>query len=106
MLGLMVSRALRPVAEEHWEFFTLTLANALAGYSNSELAREIADAYRTGTSPRMFLVAGEEVDRTDVSGLLHSLKVPTLVLRHRRDNSAALGQGDTELASRIRTPNL
>ena len=60
LLGVLVTQALRPLLKEHrdfWEFFTLTLANALTGYTGNDRAREEAEAYRSGMSPEAYLAA-------------------------------------------------
>jgi len=106
MLGVLVTRALRPVLEEHrdfWEFFTLTLANALTGYTSSERAREEAEAYQTGISPETYLAAADALDQMDVSDLLESVLAPTLVVNDTRYLSVGHGWDPVarEITSRI-----
>ncbi|HEU4759580.1 MAG TPA: adenylate/guanylate cyclase domain-containing protein [Dehalococcoidia bacterium] len=103
MLGMLVARALRPVVKAHWEFFTLTLANALAGYTGSDEARVEAEAFRTGLSPQSYLAITEALDRYDATDFLGTLRVPCLVIHDRSRSRGGTGWGPTarKLASRI-----
>jgi class 3 adenylate cyclase len=106
LLGVLVTRALRPVLKEHrdfWEMFTVTLANALTGFTGSERAREEAEAYRTGMSPEAYLALSETLDRTDVTDLLGSVQAPTLVVNDTAYRQVGIGWGPVarEITSRI-----
>lgn len=39
-------------AEDEWAFATLSLANAVTGYTDSERARRLAEVFRTGMTPK------------------------------------------------------
>jgi class 3 adenylate cyclase len=80
VFGMLVARGLRPIAEKYWEFFTLTLANALVGFTDSERARRSAEAFRSGMSPQGFLAATGAMDSIDASPFLGSIEVPCLVV--------------------------
>ena len=47
-----VARDLGHIAEDQWEFYSLALANALLGFSDSAAARRVAAAFRAGTTPK------------------------------------------------------
>jgi class 3 adenylate cyclase/pimeloyl-ACP methyl ester carboxylesterase len=83
-----VSRDLRHIAEDQWEFFTLAMANALLGFSDSEVARRLATTFRTAMSPRAFLAYRDAAEEIDVTDLLGSISVPALVVH---DTSTTLG---------------
>jgi class 3 adenylate cyclase len=73
-------RAMRTMAAEQWEFFTLTVANATLGFSDMALARKTADLYRTSASPTAYLAFFNAVEETDVRDILPDVRVPTLIL--------------------------
>ena len=79
----MSQRALRD-AEGEWEFTTLTLANAVTGYTNSELARRMAEGYRAGMTPQAYIAFRDAAEKVDVRDLLPQITVPTLVIHDRR----------------------
>jgi class 3 adenylate cyclase len=103
IFGMLVMRLLRPTIEEHWDFFTLTIANAMVGYTDSERAKEQADAYRTAISPQGFPAATAAMDRIDASVYLESVRVPCLVVNDTGVPAVAAGAGAMarKLASRI-----
>ncbi len=73
-------QAMRTVAQDNWEFFTLTVANSALEFADSEAAKELAAAYRTGMSPAAWVAHGEATEKIDLTLLLESLSVPTMVL--------------------------
>jgi class 3 adenylate cyclase len=101
--GMLVIRLLRSIAEDHWEFFTLTIANAMVGYTDSERARQQAEEFRTAITPQGFLASTEAMDRIDASGFLESVRVPCLVVDDTAIPAVAAGAGAVarKLASRI-----
>ncbi|MDO8616813.1 MAG: adenylate/guanylate cyclase domain-containing protein [Dehalococcoidia bacterium] len=86
--SMRVAKDLRHIAEDQWEFYTLALANALTAFSNSEFARRLAAAFRAGMSPKAFLAYRDAAEDIDVTDLLRSVAVPTLVVR---DTSTTFG---------------
>jgi len=70
----------KPMAEEEWEYYTLALANAVTGFSDSALASRWAAAFRAGMSASAYLSYREASEKLDVTELLPLLNVPTLVL--------------------------
>ncbi len=98
--ALRAARAADAMAEEQWEYYTLALANAVLGFSDSEAARRIAAAMRAGMSASAFLSYRDAAEKVDVTDLLSALTMPTLVLH---DASNAISNVDLlrVLASRI-----
>lgn len=68
------------MAEEQWEFFTLTIATGTIGFADAALARKTAELYRSSTSPKTYLAASHAAEQIDVLDLLPQVRVPTLVL--------------------------
>jgi class 3 adenylate cyclase/pimeloyl-ACP methyl ester carboxylesterase len=86
--AIRVAKDLRHIAEDQWEFFTLGIASAALGFSDSENARRLAAAWRTAISPKTFLAYRDAAEEIDVTDLLGSVAVPTLVVH---DTSTTLG---------------
>jgi class 3 adenylate cyclase len=92
--------SLRETADEQWERYTLTLANAQLDFNDSEAARKRAAFYRESMSPesmRAFYTA----DLIDVTPVLPRLAVPTLVMYRARAGSPSESDWSRELASKI-----
>jgi class 3 adenylate cyclase/pimeloyl-ACP methyl ester carboxylesterase len=74
---------MRAMAEEQWEFFTLTLATASGGFADTALARKTAELFRSSTSAKTFLSFVDAAEKVDVLNLLPEVRVPTLVVLDR-----------------------
>ena len=74
---------MRAMAEEQWEFFTLTIATASLGFADTALARKTAELFRSSTSAKTFLSFVDAAEKVDVLGLLPDVRVPTLVVLDR-----------------------
>jgi class 3 adenylate cyclase len=84
--GAPVMQALigmRAMAEEQWEFFTLTIATASLGFADTALARKTAELFRSSTSAKTFLSFVDAAEKVDVLDLLPEVRVPTLVVLDR-----------------------
>ncbi len=68
-----------------WEFVTLTFANAYTGYRDSERARGMAAAFRTGITAQGYMALRDDIERIDVRGLLPQITVPTIVIHDRTE---------------------
>jgi class 3 adenylate cyclase/alpha-beta hydrolase superfamily lysophospholipase len=93
--------SMRERADEQWDRYTLTMANANLGFSDSESARKLASLYResmTLESVRTFFAAHEAID---VTPLLPRIAVPTLVMYRPRSANRAQLEWSRELASKI-----
>jgi class 3 adenylate cyclase len=90
--------ALGEVTAEQWEFVTLTIAQRTIGVENPGLAQELARLYRESMTADALLVFREATRRIDVTELLPSISVPTLVLRRSDDSPLQFSQ---EIASMI-----
>ncbi|HEY8767148.1 MAG TPA: alpha/beta fold hydrolase, partial [Dehalococcoidia bacterium] len=75
--------ALRGMAEEQWEFVTLTIATAALGFADTALARKTAELYRSSTSAKTFFSSVDAAEKVDVLDLLPQVRVPTLVVMDR-----------------------
>jgi class 3 adenylate cyclase len=98
---LRVSRDLRHIAEDQWEFYTLALANAMTAFSDVETARGLAATIRRGVSPKAFLAQLAALEQVDVVDTLRSIAVPTLVVHDRADTLGDFSMLASTLASRI-----
>jgi class 3 adenylate cyclase/pimeloyl-ACP methyl ester carboxylesterase len=74
---------MRSMAEEQWEFFTLSVATASLGFSDVGRARKTAELFRSSTTPKTFLATVDASAKVDVRHLLPKVKTPTLVVLDR-----------------------
>jgi class 3 adenylate cyclase len=91
-------KGISEMAEEQWDFFTLTLATAVTGFNDRERAQRTAELFRNAMLPAGFLsfvAAAEQIDLTDCLPLIC---VPTLVVE---DGGFATGELCRDLATRI-----
>lgn len=68
------------MAEEQWDFFTLTLASAVRGFDDAVVVQKTAAMFRSSMSPAAFLAIVEEARKVDLLDALPSVSVPTLVV--------------------------
>jgi class 3 adenylate cyclase len=94
------TRATGTMAEEQWEYYTLARANALTGFTDSQLAQRLAEVFRLGMSARAYTLHVTANEKIDVTDLLPMVKVPTLVV-HRPSNPLSNLDLARALASRI-----
>jgi class 3 adenylate cyclase len=80
MPSMRIMQGAKPMAEGDWEYYTLALANAATGFSDSALAHRWAAALREGMSARAYLSYYEATEKIDVTDLLPLVNVPALVL--------------------------
>jgi class 3 adenylate cyclase/pimeloyl-ACP methyl ester carboxylesterase len=71
-------------AEDNWEYATLMLANAFVGFTDSERARRMAEAFRAGMTATDYIAFRNETETINVSDLLPQISVPTIVVFDRR----------------------
>jgi class 3 adenylate cyclase len=71
------------MAEEQWEFFTLTIATATLGFADTALARKTAELFRSSTSAKTYLSFTDAATKVDVLDVLSEVRVPTLVVLDR-----------------------
>jgi class 3 adenylate cyclase len=69
------------MAEDDWEFFTLTLANWAQKFEDPEFARELAAAFKDSLSSEGYINAVNEARSIDNRDQLADVSVPTLVVR-------------------------
>ena len=74
---------MRAMAEEQWEFFTLTVATASLGFADVERAKKTAELFRSSTSAKTFISSVDASAKVDVSDLLPQVGIPTLVVLDR-----------------------
>jgi class 3 adenylate cyclase len=74
---------MRAMAEEQWEFFTLTIATATLGFADTALARKTAELFRSSTSAKTYLSFTDAATKVDVLDVLSEVRVPTLVVLDR-----------------------
>ena len=74
-------RAIVPLAESDWETFTETVAHVAMGWSEGEVAHEVALLFRKAVTKETYLrfLATSH----DASGILHEVAVPTLIGHER-----------------------
>jgi class 3 adenylate cyclase len=94
---MRVSKDLRHIAVDQWEFFTLALANAILAFSDSDRARHLASVFRASMAPKDYVAYRDAAEAMDVTPMLGSIAVPTLVIR---DTSTTIGDF-TSLAQKL-----
>jgi class 3 adenylate cyclase len=99
--SMRVARDLRDTAEDQWEFYTLALANSILGFSDSEFARRLASVFRASISPKSYLAYRDAEKEIDVTSLLGSVSVPTLVVDDRSTTLGDFSALAQKLAQRI-----
>jgi class 3 adenylate cyclase len=88
---------LRTMAQDDWEFFTLTIANAILGYADSARAQRTAALFRGAVSPAQYVAFTEAAQATDLASTLAAIDVPTLVVVDKS------GVGNADLARIVAT---
>jgi len=71
---------LRSMAQEQWEFFTITLASAATGFQDAERAKATAKLFRNAMTADAFMAYVDAARKIDVTALLPRLRVNTLVV--------------------------
>lgn len=93
----------RRPSEQEWERYTLTIANALTGFGDSELARKLATHWRESMTLEAMLASYAAQRAIDLTPLLPKVAVPTLVM-HRASPAgvnAVPMEASREVASKI-----
>ena len=93
--------SLLATADEQWEWFTLTTANASFGFSDSESARWLASLYRESMTPESVRAFSAAQDAIDVTPLLPRVAVPTLVMYRAGSGSPLRLEWSREVAAKI-----
>jgi class 3 adenylate cyclase len=77
--AMQLSQVTLDMAEQDWEFHQQTVAHAVAGYSNPELAQALLRWF-TGMTRTEYVAYRRAAVEIDVTDLLHEIRVPTLVI--------------------------
>jgi class 3 adenylate cyclase len=78
--ALRAIKALTDMAEDNWEFFTLTVTNWLMNFKNAEAATELAAIYRKTMDPSDYMRMISGFEQSDITGLLSLVRAPTMVI--------------------------
>ena len=76
-------KGIQGMAEEQWEFFTLTLASAVTGFVDTSVAQRTAAMFRSSMTPAAFLAFVEAAEKIDIVDILPDVAAPTLVVADR-----------------------
>ena len=79
--ALRAIKALSEMAEDNWEFFTLTVTNWLMNFQDTEAAAELAATYRKTMNASDYLRMISGFEQSDITGLLARVRTPTLVIQ-------------------------
>jgi class 3 adenylate cyclase len=71
---------LNSMAEDEWEFFTITLASAATGFQDMQLATATAEMFRKSMTAAALLAVVAAAREMDVTPMLAHISVPTLVV--------------------------
>ena len=74
-------KAMRDMAEDEWELFTLSLATWLHGVADSDFTKSLATSFRSSMTPRDFIRFRDTSERLNVGNILAQVSVPTLVIK-------------------------
>ena len=79
------TQALLSLVERDWDMFVETAAHLWMGWGAGEHGRQMAEMFRTATSPTNTRAVLEASAQTDVSPELAGIVAPTLVIQSRSD---------------------
>ena len=98
--ALRAFAAMREIAKDQWESYTLTVASWEVEFADSDRAKELAAVSRASLEPDALLAFKDASVELDVTDLLPRVRMPTLVLARASQGFAHL-QSSQVLASRI-----
>jgi class 3 adenylate cyclase len=87
--AMRISQQMLGEAAVDWNFHLLTLANAVTGYADSQLAGRLAAAWGGSMAPEAYMEFRCAAEEIDVRNLLPQIAVPTLVIH---DTSLIVGR--------------
>jgi class 3 adenylate cyclase len=67
------------MVDDEWEYYTLSMANAIRAHSDVEGARVLAQAFRDGMTPHDYVGYRKAVEDIDLTNEMRRITVPTLV---------------------------
>jgi class 3 adenylate cyclase len=74
-----ISRSTIAMVDDEWEYYTLSMANAIRAHSDVEGARVLAQAFRDGMTPHDYVGYRKAVEDIDLTNDMRQITVPTLV---------------------------
>ena len=89
------------MANDDWEFFTLTLAHWSRKFRDPEFAHELAAAFKDNLSSEAYVHAVNEIRSVDIREQLRRVSVPTLVVRDASMGVFAIPRLANEVASLV-----
>ncbi|MGB2695012.1 MAG: adenylate/guanylate cyclase domain-containing protein [Dehalococcoidia bacterium] len=81
--AMRVSQQTLASVGDAWEFSTLALASSVTGYTDSERARNFAEAMRAGMAPTAYVAYRDAAERIDVRDLVQQISTPTIVVHDK-----------------------
>ena len=78
--GQNIVKAMRTFAKEQWELVSINVAALAFEFTDIEAAKQYAEVLRSGITAETWLKFAEASDKIDVTDLLGSVSVPTLVI--------------------------
>jgi class 3 adenylate cyclase len=89
------------MADDDWEFFTLTLANWAGKFQDPEFARELAAAFKDNLTGEGYVQAVTEIHLVAIREQLRKVSVPTLVVRDASAGVFAIPELANEVAALV-----
>jgi class 3 adenylate cyclase len=89
------------MADDDWEFFTLTLANWAGKFQDPEFARELAAVFKDNLTGEGYVQAVKEAHSVDSREEMKKVSVPTLVVRDASAGVFAIPELANEVASLV-----
>ncbi len=92
---------LTDMADDDWEFYTLTLAHWSLKFRDSELAHELGAVMKDNLSSKAYIDGVGEIRSVEIREQLRQLSVPTLVVRDASAGVFAIPKLANEVASLV-----
>ena len=92
-----IMQVLREIADEEWEYVTLTIAKLFWELADNDEAQAYAAAFRDSMTPAAWVAEQQATDGTDLGQSLAFLSVPSLVIH----DSSRFGRRMREIAQRL-----
>ncbi len=89
------------LAESDWDLFIDTYAARLYGFVDASAARNVADVMRANLTPEIWRAINAAIEERDVSLLLPSVAVPTLILYREAAGSKEMTEATRFLGAQL-----
>jgi pimeloyl-ACP methyl ester carboxylesterase/DNA-binding CsgD family transcriptional regulator len=78
--GLQALAGIKSMAQDHWQFTTLTAGNLVTEFQNPEHARNLAEGFRLAAAPETWAAYMQSIHEVDLMDTLPRVAAPALVV--------------------------